>query len=112
MGENVLIGLAAIIVFGIFAQWFSWILRLPSILLLLVLGFIAGPVTGLLNPDEFFGELLFPFVSISVAIILFEGGLSFKDFGTQAGTIRCKNFNYNRDYYHMAAYYFSISLFP
>ncbi|MCB9209147.1 MAG: sodium:proton antiporter [Ignavibacteriales bacterium] len=78
MGENVLIGLAAIIVFGIFAQWFSWILRLPSILLLLVLGFIAGPVTGLLNPDEFFGELLFPFVSISVAIILFEGGLSLK----------------------------------
>lgn len=78
MGEHILIGLAAIIVFGIFAQWISWWLKLPSILLLLIFGFIAGPITGLLNPDEFFGDLLFPFVSISVAIILFEGGLSLK----------------------------------
>ncbi len=78
MTEHVLVGLSAIIIFGIFAQWISWRFKLPSILLLLVLGFIAGPITGLLNPDEFFGDLLFPFVSISVAIILFEGGLSLK----------------------------------
>ncbi len=78
MGENILIGLAAIIVFGVLAQWVSWVFKLPSILLLLIFGFIAGPISGLLNPDEFFGELLFPFVSISVAIILFEGGLSLK----------------------------------
>jgi len=78
LGEHILIGLAAIIVFGILAQWISWWLKLPSILLLLVFGFLAGPVTGFLNPDEFFGDLLFPFVSISVAIILFEGGLNLK----------------------------------
>jgi len=78
LGEHVLIGIAALIVFGILAQWISWVFKLPSILLLLIFGFIAGPITGLLNPDEFFGELLFPFVSISVAIILFEGGLSLK----------------------------------
>ena len=40
--------------------------------------FVAGPLTGLLNPDDVLGELLFPFVSLSVAIILFEGGLSLK----------------------------------
>lgn len=78
MTEYLLIGLAAIIVFGIFVQWISWYLKLPSILLLLLFGFLAGPITGLLNPDEFFGDLLFPFVSIAVAIILFEGGLSLK----------------------------------
>jgi len=78
LGGHILIGLAAIIVFGILAQWISWWLKLPSILLLLIFGFLAGPITGLLNPDEFFGDLLFPLVSISVAIILFEGGLNLK----------------------------------
>ena len=78
MTEQLLIGLAAIIILGILGQWISWYIRVPSILLLLILGFIIGPVTGLLNPDDFFGELLFPFVSIAVAIILFEGGLSLK----------------------------------
>ncbi len=43
---------------GIVAQWLSWYLRLPSILLLLILGFVAGPVTGFLDPDELFGDLL------------------------------------------------------
>ena len=78
MTENILTGLAAIIVFGAFAQWLSWSFKIPSILLLLVFGLIAGPVTGMLDPDSFFGQLLFPFVSISVAVILFEGGLSLK----------------------------------
>ena len=53
-------------------------LRLPSILLLLTLGFLAGPITGLVNPDEIIGDLLFPLVSIAVGIILFEGGLSLR----------------------------------
>jgi NhaP-type Na+/H+ or K+/H+ antiporter len=78
LAENLLIGLAGIIVFGIFVQWISWYFKLPSILLLLIFGLLAGPITGLLRPDEFFGDLLFPFVSIAVAIILFEGGLSLK----------------------------------
>jgi len=78
LSEQIIIGLAAIIVLGIFAQWVAWHFKLPSILLLLLFGFIVGPFTGYLQPDKFFGELLFPFVSISVAIILFEGGLSLK----------------------------------
>ncbi len=78
MAEYLLIGLSAIIILGILGQWISWQLKIPSILLLLIFGLVAGPVTGLLNPDDFFGDLLFPFVSISVAIILFEGGLSLK----------------------------------
>lgn len=78
METDVLIGLASIIVLGIAAQWVSWRLHLPSILLLLLSGFVAGPVTGFINPDELFGELLFPVVSLSVGLILFEGGLSLK----------------------------------
>ncbi len=71
-------GVAIIIVLGVSAQWFAWRLRLPSILLLLLFGFLAGPVTHLINPDELFGELLFPVISIAVAVILFEGGLTLR----------------------------------
>jgi NhaP-type Na+/H+ or K+/H+ antiporter len=78
LSEHLLVGLASIIVLGIIAQWLGWRLHLPSILLLLVFGMIAGPVAGVLHPDELFGELLFPLVSVSVAIILFEGGLSLR----------------------------------
>ena len=90
MSEQFLIGLGVIIGFGMLAQWFAWRLHLPSILLLLVLGIIAGPVTGLVDTQKLFGNLLFPFVSISVGIILFEGGLSlhFREFRDTGKIIR------------------------
>lgn len=68
----VLAGVGAV---GIAAQWLAWKLRLPSILVLLVVGAIAGS-TGVLDPDELLGDLLFPVVSLSVALILFEGSLN------------------------------------
>lgn len=61
---------------GVGAQWIAWRFRLPSILLLLLAGFLAGPVTGLLDPQMLQGDWVFPFVALSVGIILFEGGLS------------------------------------
>lgn len=78
MSEYLLVGTASILILGITAQWLAWRLRLPSILLLLIFGFIAGPITGLIKPDELLGDLLFPIVSVSVALILFEGGLNLK----------------------------------
>lgn len=78
MAENLLLGLAAIIIFGVGAQWLAWRTKLPAILLLLVAGIIAGPVTGILKPDLLMGDLLTPVISMSVGIILFEGGLSLR----------------------------------
>lgn len=78
MEEHLITALAGIIVLGVGAQWISWRLHLPSILMLLIIGFLAGPVTGFLHPDKIFGDLLFPAVSISVGLILFEGGLSLR----------------------------------
>ena len=78
MTENLLFILAGIIVLGSAAQWLSWRLNLPSILALLAIGITVGPVTGLLNPDEVFGELLFPMISLGVAVVLFEGGLTLR----------------------------------
>ncbi len=70
--------LALIGLLGIGAQWLSWWLKLPSIVLLLLIGVFAGPVTGWLDPDALLGDLLFPLVSLGVAIILFEGSLTLK----------------------------------
>lgn len=78
MSEEVLVALAGIIGLGIAAQWLAWRLALPSIVLLLMAGVLAGPVFGLLDPDELLGDLLRPLVSLSVAVILFEGGLSLR----------------------------------
>ena len=70
--------LAAVLILGIGAQWLAWRLRLPSILLLLLTGFIAGPVTGFIDPDALLGWILFPTVSLAVGLILFEGGLGLR----------------------------------
>ncbi len=67
--------LAVIVGVGMAAQWLSWRTQIPSIVLLLVAGLLLGPVFGVVDPDEFLGGSLFPIVSISVALILFEGGL-------------------------------------
>ncbi len=67
--------LAVIVGVGMAAQWLSWRTQIPSIVLLLVAGLLLGPVFGVVDPDAFLGDNLFPIVSISVALILFEGGL-------------------------------------
>ena len=78
-----LLALTAIVVLGFLAQWTAWRLHLPSILLLLTLGLLLGPGSlllgleaPLLDPDLLLGDLLPPLVSLSVAVILFEGGLT------------------------------------
>lgn len=76
--EEPLVQLALVAVVGLGAQLVAWHLRLPSILLLLVSGFLLGPVLGLIHPNSLLGEALFPLVSLSVGIILFEGGLTLK----------------------------------
>jgi len=78
LNSHILISLAGIGVLGIACQWLAWWARQPAILFLLLCGMIVGPVTGLLKPDDLFGELLFPMVSLSVAVILFEGSLTLK----------------------------------
>ena len=78
MAEHFLISITSIFVFGIGAQWIAWRFNLPAILLLLIAGILAGPVFGLLDPDALMGEMFTPFISVSVAIILFEGGLSLR----------------------------------
>ncbi|ANI30360.1 sodium:proton exchanger [Yersinia entomophaga] len=69
----VVIGLSSLL-----AQWVAWLLRLPAILPLLLMGIVLGPLVHWVQPDLLFGDLLFPLVSLSVAIILFEGALTLR----------------------------------
>jgi len=79
--------LASILVLGILAQWLAWRIKLPAILPLIIIGLAVGPLSTfftedgakLIDGDKIFtGDLLFSFVSISVGVILFEGGMSLK----------------------------------
>lgn len=61
---------------GVGAQWLAWRLRLPAIVLMLAVGLMVGPMTGLFVPARDIGALTGPLISLAVAVILFEGGLS------------------------------------
>ncbi|MGB5194264.1 MAG: NAD-binding protein [Polyangiales bacterium] len=76
MHHETMNGIVILIALGAGSLWLAWRLRIPSILVLLAVGFVAGPLTGLFRPDQVLGSLTFPFVSLAAAIVLFEGGLS------------------------------------
>ena len=64
--------LSVIGIIAIVCQWLACWIKLPAIVLLLIAGIVLGPVTGWLDPEALFGDLLFPTVSLAVAVILFE----------------------------------------
>lgn len=84
--------LAGIIILGIIAQWVAWKFKIPAILPLILIGLFVGPFSTMFSNDGnkwieplwdgenglFPGESLFNFVSLSIALILFEGGLTLK----------------------------------
>lgn len=85
--------LGGVIILGILAQWVAWKLKIPAILPLLLIGLLVGPISAeflsidgtkwiepVWNGKEglFGGKNLYYFVSLSISIILFEGGLTLK----------------------------------
>lgn len=76
MLESQALVIALIGILGVGAQWMAWRTGWPAIVLMLAAGFLAGPILGIINPEEVFGDLLEPMIGIGVALILFEGGLS------------------------------------
>ncbi|HEF4757803.1 TPA: sodium:proton antiporter [Pseudomonas putida] len=74
--QQILLALGGIGAAALGCQWLAWRLKLPAILFLLLTGILVGPVLHLLDPEEMFGPLLMPLVSLAVALILFEGSLT------------------------------------
>jgi NhaP-type Na+/H+ or K+/H+ antiporter len=84
--------LAGLIILGIIAQWVAWRMKLPAILPLILIGLLVGPLSTLYTEDGskiiepvwngtkglFPGDGLYYFVSLAIAVILFEGGLTLK----------------------------------
>ena len=67
-----------LVIAAVVTSWVAGLIRVPSILLLLGVGVVAGPVLGLVDPEAMFGDLFVPGVSVAVGIVLFEGGLSLR----------------------------------
>lgn len=84
------ISLVTVGLLSIACQYLAYKIKIPAILPLLIVGILVGPVTGILDADALFGDLLFPIVSLSVAIILFEGALTlrFEDLGGHGSMVR------------------------
>lgn len=84
--------LAGLVILGILAQWVAWRLKIPAILPLILIGLFVGPISTLISEDGtkwlepmwngeeglFPGESLFYFVSLAIAVVLFEGGLTLR----------------------------------
>ena len=76
--SRTLFELGLVVVLAAAAPLIGQVLRLPSILVLLALGFGAG-AAGALDPNALLGEqLISAVVSVAVGIILFEAGLGLK----------------------------------
>lgn len=87
MNEHLFLYVGLVPLLGIFGQWLAWRLKVPAILFLLLMGLGLGQwanldkilleVTGSTAPAAP-ALLLFPLISLSVAIIMFEGGMSLR----------------------------------
>jgi NhaP-type Na+/H+ or K+/H+ antiporter len=71
--------IGTIVLVGMLGQWISWILKIPVVIILLLSGFVAGPVVGLIDPNLALGEeLIHTIVELCVALILFDGAMQLK----------------------------------
>ncbi len=78
MSDNeIIIGLATIVVFGVGAQWIGRRSGIPSLLLLLPAGVFAGAL-GLVDPEQLFGDTLFPGITLLVSLLLFQASLGLR----------------------------------
>ncbi|MFV0680455.1 cation:proton antiporter [Ottowia sp.] len=62
---------------GLASQWLAWQLKLPAIVILIGMGLILGPITGVIAPSDS-PEAFNAMIGLGVAIILFEGGMDLK----------------------------------
>lgn len=86
--NQILIGLGLMIVLALGCDLVASRTRLPAIVLLLPVGFIAGAATTDVHPDALFGATFQPLVSLGVGLILFEAGLRLRLDELRGGTRR------------------------
>ncbi len=73
--SQIFVGLGLTIALAVASQITADKLRLPAIVLLLPVGFLAGALVDEVDPTALFGDAFTPLVELSVAVVLFDGGL-------------------------------------
>ena len=74
--NQVLLGVALTLALAVGSQILAARLRIPALIVLLPVGFVAGALTDIVNPQQLLGAAFQPLVSLSVAVILYDAGLS------------------------------------
>jgi NhaP-type Na+/H+ or K+/H+ antiporter len=73
--DQILFGVGLTLALAVGSQIAASRLRIPALIVLLPVGFVAGALTDAINPNRLLGSLFEPLVSLSVAVILFDSGL-------------------------------------
>jgi NhaP-type Na+/H+ or K+/H+ antiporter len=74
--NQILIGLGLMVTLAVGSQVLASRLRIPALIVLLPVGFAAGALTDDVNPQRLFGATFPELVSLAVALILYDAGLS------------------------------------
>jgi NhaP-type Na+/H+ or K+/H+ antiporter len=74
--NQVLLGVGLILALAVGSQVLASRLRIPALIILLPTGFIAGAITTDVNPQDLLGAAFQPLVSLAVAVILYDAGMS------------------------------------
>jgi NhaP-type Na+/H+ or K+/H+ antiporter len=73
--NQILIGTGLTLALAVGSQVLASRLRIPALIVLLPVGFVAGALTTDINPERLLGPAFQPLVSLSVAVILYDAGL-------------------------------------
>ena len=73
--DQIFVGIGLLFVLAAGSQVLASRLRVPALIVLLPVGFLAGAVTDMVDPTFVLGAAFQPAVSLAVAVILYEAGL-------------------------------------
>jgi NhaP-type Na+/H+ or K+/H+ antiporter len=74
--SQVLLGVGLILALAAGSQVLASLLKIPAIIILLPAGFAVGAITADVNPQHLLGSAFQPLVSLAVAVILYDAGMS------------------------------------
>jgi len=84
--DQIFFGLGLTVVLAVGSQILASRVRIPALIVLLPVGFIAGALTDDINPNNLLGSLFQPIVSLAVALILFDSGVGLNLRKLEGGT--------------------------
>ncbi|MFD9463056.1 cation:proton antiporter [Streptomyces sp. NPDC060027] len=73
--DEILLGLTLTVVLATGSQILANKMRVPALIVLLPVGFVAGALTDVIHPDRLLGPYFDALVSLSVSVILYDAGL-------------------------------------